>query len=91
MPRAHDLHVIPDPTRGGASTRGRSRRSLGTRWNVWRAGRCLSSHRTQKTAVAAGRRVARQARVDLVTYGRDGRVRSKDSYGNETAVPDKEH
>ena len=37
-----------------------------------------------------GRRVARRARVDLVTHGRDGRVRSKDSYGNETAARDKE-
>jgi hypothetical protein len=38
----------------------------------------------------AGRRVARRARVDLVTHGRDGRVRSKDSYGNEGSSMDSE-
>jgi hypothetical protein len=77
MPRAHDLHVIPDPARGG--------------WSVMDAGRRLSHHRTQKHAVRVGRRAARRRRVDLVMHGRDGRVRSKDSYGNESAALDKEH
>lgn len=77
MPRAHDLHVVIDTIRGG--------------WNVIRDGRRLSHHLTQRRALRIGRRVARQARVDLVTHGRDGRVRSKDSYGNEGRIRDTEH
>jgi hypothetical protein len=29
--------------------------------------------------------------VDLVIHGRNGRIRSKDSYGNESPVRDTEH
>ena len=74
---AHDLHVTRDPSRRG--------------WSVTRAGRTLSHHRTQKRAVTVGRRVAKRSRVDLVTHGSDGRVRSKDSYGNEGDRRDTEH
>jgi hypothetical protein len=77
MPRARDLHVIPNSDRRG--------------WGLWRAGRKVSRHRTQKRAVLVGLRIARRTRVDLVTHGRGGRIRSKESYGNETAVRDKEH
>ena len=57
------------------------------RWKVTQGGRTLSSHRTQRTALGA----ARRHRVDLVTHGRDGRIRSKDSFGNESAAHDTEH
>jgi hypothetical protein len=74
---SRDFHVIRDPHRRG--------------WNVTRAGRTLSHHRKQSRAVTMGRRAARRMRVDLVTHGCDGRVRSKDSYGNESPVRDGEH
>jgi hypothetical protein len=74
MARKHDVHVMPAATRGG--------------WIVEHGRHRLSRHRTQRYAVKAGRLVARRAKVDLVTHGRDGRIRSKDSYGNETAAPD---
>jgi len=77
MARARDLHVVTNSTRGG--------------WNVVRGRRRLSHHRTQQVAVTAGRRVARRMRVDLVTHGRDGRIRAKDSFGNETSRRDCEH
>jgi hypothetical protein len=76
MPRTHDVHVVANSTGG---------------WNVTRAGRTVSHHRTQEKAVSIGRRVARRSRVDLVTHGRDGRVRSKDSYGKEGSALDREH
>jgi hypothetical protein len=76
MKRTHDVHVTPAATRGG--------------WTVSHGGQQLSRHRTQRSAVTAGRCVARRARVDLVTHGRDGRVRSKDSYGNESSARDSE-
>ena len=77
MTRHHDVHVSADP----------DRRS----WKVAQGGRTLSNHRTQTTAVNAGKRRARRDQVDLVTHGRDGRIRSKDSYGNETTTRDTEH
>ena len=76
MARPHDVHVTSNPDRHG--------------WKVAHGGRVLSQHRTQRSAVAVGRRLSRLLRVDLVTHGRDGRVRSKDSYGNESAVQDTE-
>jgi hypothetical protein len=38
--------------------------------------------------MTAARRVARRGRVDLVTHGCNGRIRSKDSYGNESSAHD---
>ena len=76
MARRHDVHVTVNRV---------------PRWKVTQGGRTLSNHRTQKTALAAGRRVARRSRVELVTHGRNGRIRSKDSYGNESAARDIEH
>jgi hypothetical protein len=77
MARARDVHVIANTRRGG--------------WSVPRAGRTLSHHRTQEHARRIGGRVARRSHVDLITHGRDGRIRSKDSYGNERTIRDTEH
>jgi hypothetical protein len=65
--------------------------SDGNRWVVRRGRRTLSRHRTQATAVKAAQRTAKQHQADLVTHDRGGRIRSKDSYGNETARRDREH
>ena len=77
MTRRHDVHVIGNRVR--------------CRWQVTQGGGTLSKHRKQATAVRTAKRVARRHRVDLVTYGRDGRIRSKDSFGNESAARDTEH
>ena len=77
MARADDLHIVPDPVSG--------------KWKLVRAGRTLASHPTQEGVEGIGRRLARRNKVDLVTHGRDGRIRSKDSYGSESAVRDTEH
>jgi hypothetical protein len=76
MVRTRDVHVTADASRG---------------WAVTRSGRTLSRHRTQRRAIDAGRRAARLRRADLVIHGRDGRIRSKDSYGNEGPAGDTEH
>ena len=76
MDKHQDVHVIANPVCG---------------WNVAQGGRTLSTHRSQVNAVNAGRRRARRARVDLVTHGRDGTIRSKDSYGHESVAKDSEH
>ena len=75
MTRRPDVHVIAKRVR---------------RWKVTQGGRTLSHHVTQETAVTAARRVARRSRVDLVTHGCNGRIRSKDSYGNESGAHDSE-
>ena len=69
MTRHPDIHVVVEPDRDF--------------WRVRRGGRILSKHYTQSTAVKVARRVARRDHVELVTHGRDGRIRSKDSYGRE--------
>lgn len=73
----HDVHVFADPAR--------------CRWVVKRGRRTLSRHLTQATAIKNAARTARRHHVDLVTHGTDGRIRSKDSFGNETSVHDTEH
>ena len=77
MRRHHDVHIVVGSNRGI--------------WKVTQGGRTLSRHRTQRTAVTIGTRRARHDRVDLVTHGLNGRIRSKDSYGNEGPTPDSEH
>ena len=75
--RRRDVHVVRDPERG--------------MWKAKQGKRMLSRHRTQATAVRAGRRKARRDHVELVTHGRDGRIRAKDSYGYESRTRDTEH
>ena len=70
-----DVHVVPDSGD----------------WLVTHATLTVSRHRTQRRAVAAGVRLARRNRLDLVTHARDGQIRSKDSYGDEGSARDTEH
>ena len=79
MSKKHDVHVSPK----GGDRKG---------WNVSQSGTVQSTHRTQQAAIDAGRREAKRDQVDLVTHGRDGKIRSKDSYGNDPNPPrDTEH
>ena len=59
-----------------------------TNWVVSVGGRRLSRHRTQYVAVAAGHRAAKRHHVELVTHGRNGRIRKRDSYGPDSARQD---
>jgi len=54
--------------------------ATGSGWKVTRGGRAVSEHRTQKAAIEAARREAKRDGVTLVIHGRDGRVRSKDTF-----------
>ena len=74
--RAHEIHVY---------------KGAGSVWVVTSGRRTLSRHWTERTAATRGARVARRRRVDLVIQGLDGRLRSKDSHGNESSRPDREH
>lgn len=63
----------------------------GAGWDVKQGGDVKSSHRTQGKAIEKGVSIAKHDKVDVVTHGRDGKIRSKDSYGNETSKKDTEH
>jgi Uncharacterized protein conserved in bacteria (DUF2188) len=54
-------------------------------WIVEREGasRASSRHRTQAEADEGGRAVARREQVELIVHGRDGRIRQRESYGND--------
>ena len=78
MARKKDVHVVP--------------RENG--WAVQREGssRASSIHSTQAEALRQGRDMAKHDRVELVTHGKDGRIRDSDSYGNDPNPPrDKKH
>lgn len=51
------------------------------------AGRAGSLHNTQRDAINRGRDQARRTEVELVIHRPDGRIRDKDSYGNDPYPP----
>ncbi len=58
-------------------------------WAVRGAGsqRATSVHRTQREAIDTGREIARNQRTELFVHGRDGRIRERDSHGNDPFPP----
>ena len=38
---------------------------------------------TQKEAIKLGREIARNNKLELIIHGRDGRIKEKNSYGND--------
>jgi len=48
--------------------------------------------RTQKEAIDSAIKAAKRKKTEVVVHGRNGKIRSKDSYGNDPNPPkDKEH
>ena len=77
MSKKHDVHVSRNPN---------------NRWKVTQDSEVLSTHRTQQLADDAARREAIRDGVDRVTHGRDGKIRSKDSFGPDPeSIKDREH
>ncbi len=58
-------------------------------WAVRGAGsqRATSVYRTQQEAIDAGREIARNQGTELLIHGRDGRIRDRDSHGNDPFPP----
>ena len=67
--RAKGQHVVPS----------------GRKWSVRKAGssRATKTFATQKEAIEKGREIARHQGTELYIHGRDGRIRERDSYGND--------
>jgi hypothetical protein len=53
-------------------------------WIVSSASRRISRHRWQSSALHAANRLAWRRGVDVNIHGRNGRIRVKDSHGNES-------
>jgi hypothetical protein len=68
-----DQHVVPH--KEGWAVRGAGSR------------RASSVHDTQEQAIDAGRSVARNQGSELYIHGRDGRIRERDSHGNDPHPP----
>lgn len=63
-------------------------------WGVKGEGnqKCSSVHDTQKAAIGSARDIAKNQKSEVVIHGRDGKIRDKDSYGNDPCPPkDKKH
>jgi uncharacterized protein YdaT len=66
----------------------------GDKWAVKGEGneRATKVTDTQKQAVNVAKGIAQNQKSELIIQGRDGKIRSKDSYGNDPCPPkDKEH
>jgi hypothetical protein len=57
------------------------------RWNVSVGGAKQSSHAKQSTAIDKAESIAKKMETELVVRGRDGKIRSKDSYGRDPNPP----
>lgn len=56
------------------------------------AKRAASRHETQREAIEAAKDIAKSRGSEVIVQGTDGRIRSKDSYGNDPNPPrDREH
>lgn len=66
-------HVVPH--RGGWAVKGTGNK------------RATSVHATQREAIGAAREVARNQQSELVIHRPNGRIRDKDSHGNDPFPP----
>jgi hypothetical protein len=67
-------HVVPDGSGG---------------WAVRKAGSSKASRtfRTQDAAITRARTLAKKQRTELYVHGRDGKIRTRDSYGDDPHPP----
>jgi len=58
-------------------------------WAVKGAGasKATSTHSTQAEAIEKGRVIAQNQETELFVHGKNGRIRERDSYGNDPIPP----
>jgi hypothetical protein len=58
-------------------------------WSVKKAGasRATSVHTTQAKAIAEATKIARSQNTEVYIHGRDGRIRERNSFGNDPHPP----
>jgi len=61
----------------------------GDRWSVRRSGAAKASATfpTQAQAISKATEIARNQKTELYIHGRDGRIRERNSYGNDPHPP----
>lgn len=52
------------------------------------AGRATSVHDTQAEAIDRARTIAQNQETEILIHGRNGRIRERDSYGNDPFPPE---
>ena len=59
------------------------------KWAVRKSGanRVTRKYGTQREAIDAAREIARNQRTEVYIHGQDGRIRERDSYGNDPFPP----
>ncbi|MCB1599569.1 MAG: DUF2188 domain-containing protein [Lysobacterales bacterium] len=68
-----NVHVVPHPEGWAVKSEG--------------AERAASVHDTQREAEAAAREIAQRRESEILIHGQDGRIRERDSYGNDPFPP----
>lgn len=58
-------------------------------WDIKKGGaeRASGHFSTQKEAIDRGREISQSQNTELFIHGRDGRIREKDSHGNDSCPP----
>ena len=61
----------------------------GNGWAVEKSGgqRASKVTETQREAISAGKKIAEREKSELVIHGENGRIREKNSYGNDPNPP----
>jgi len=61
----------------------------GKKWSVRSSGsaRATKTYDTQKEAINRATEIARNNKTELYIHGRDGRIRERNSYGNDPHPP----
>lgn len=64
-------------------------KNSGGGWAVKKGGstKATKIFSTQKEAITNGREIAKNQQAEFYVHGRDGRIRKKDSYGNDPMPP----
>ena len=59
------------------------------KWSVKKAGaaRATSTHMTQADAIRAATTIAKNQKTEVYVHGTDGRIRERNSYGNDPHPP----
>jgi hypothetical protein len=73
MAKRRNQHVVPKD--GNWAVRGSG------------SSRATRVYKTQRDAITVAREIARNQKSELIIHGRDGRIREKNSYGNDPFPP----
>lgn len=59
------------------------------KWSVKKAGssKATSTHTTQAEAIKAATEIAKNQKTELYIHGKDGRIRERNSFGNDLHPP----